>query len=192
MLCQSVIVLNNIFSVHQRNSLLSWSAVMLNDQPYNLIIANVAECSHSLCILHLYCTFQGFVFTFYLQRLVPDIYSFLFILEGKKQREHLCPIKLVAAGRMCSSLPSDYYKSFHFIHFCRCIAFLLGALPCLSMSLALHLNLLTKDRLKLFKYLSLFTQMLIYAHLSMGGSNSTRNQGQAVLKESSSKFRDVK
>lgn len=56
---------------------------------------------------------------------------------------------------MCPSLPSDYYESFHFIHFCCCFAFFLflGASPCLSMSLPLDLNPLTKDRLKLFKYL---------------------------------------
>lgn len=46
---------------------------------------------------NVYYTFQGFASTVYLLRLVPDICPFLFTLEGEKQSEHLCPIKLVAA-----------------------------------------------------------------------------------------------
>lgn len=143
MLRRSVIALNNTFSVQQRNSSLSRSAVRLMTLSLQMPLNAATACIH----YNVYYTFQGFASTVYLLRLVPDIYSFLFTLEGEKQSEHLCPIRLVAAESV-DLLTLRLLQVFSFYTLLLLYRFSAGSFP-----LPERLNPLTKDRLKLCKYL---------------------------------------
>lgn len=137
MLRRSVIVFNDTFSVHQRNSSLSWSDVTL------MILLLQPQPAHITLRLH----FSGLCRHSLLVEAGPWHLFFSIHPWGEKQSEHLCPIKLVAAE-------SVYLLTLRLLQvFSFYTLLLLYCFSARSFTLPEHLNPLTKDRLKLFKYL---------------------------------------